>query len=169
MRAALKCALLLAALTNGPPALAELLAQRVPVTVIASGGFCDQPPDEVISAPGADGGQYEHNFRAFDYVVRGDHFPAQIRLGIGVRVRIDSYGPGHPIRVLIVPPEGRTGSWDLKIGQDGELEFGRLPAIGGALPEGRYLLSALDGDSSLFTFALTLEGLAEESLCVPVS
>jgi hypothetical protein len=169
VKAVLKLGLLIVGLGLGTPADAELLATSLPVKVVASGGYCDQPPDEIVAAPEADGGQYEHNFRPFDYVVKGDRFPAQIRLGIGVRVKISGYGPGRSVRVLVVPPEGRTGAWDMRIGPDGQLEFGRLPAIGGALPEGRYLLSALDGGKYLFTFALTLEGEAEESLCVPVS
>lgn len=169
MNRPLRSALLVAAIAAAAPVEAELLSSRVPVTVIASGGFCDHPPDEYVPAPEAEGGRYERNFRGFDYVVRGDRFPAQIALGIGVRVRIKGYGPGRPIRVLVQPPEGRSGSWDQKIGQDGELEFGRLPAVGDALPEGRYLLSVIDDGRYLFTFALTLDGIAEESLCVPVS
>jgi hypothetical protein len=169
MRHPLLSALSFAATAVVGPAHADLIANRVPVTVITSGGFCDHPPDEYVPAPNAEGGRYEHNFRGFDYVVRGDRFPAQIALGIGVRVRITGYGPGRSVRVLIQPPEGRSGSWDQKIGQDGDLEFGRLPATGDALSEGRYLLSALDGERFLFTFALTLDGMAEDSLCVPVS
>ena len=169
MKPVLLTALALAGLAAAAPVQAELIATRVPVTVIASGGFCDSPPDQYVAAPEAEGGRYEHNFHGFDYVVRGDRFPAQVALGIGVRVRIEGYGPDRSVRVLVEPPAGRSGSWDQKIGRDGELEFGRLPAIGGALPQGRYLLSVLDDGRYLFTFALTLDGMAEESLCVPVS
>jgi hypothetical protein len=169
MRSIVIATLLFCALSAAGPARAELVRHWLQVTVVASGGFCDHPPDEIIPAPDADGGQYEHSFRGFDYVVRGDSFPAQISLGIGVRARIEGYGPGRMVRVRIQPPSGPSGSWEMKVGPDGELEFGRLPAIGKALEEGRYYLSVVDQGRRLFTFAITLEGMVEENLCVPVS
>jgi hypothetical protein len=162
-------AILVLLLAVAGSARAELARQWVPVRIIASGGFCDHPPDEYVRAPDAEGGRYEHNFSEFDYVVRGDSFPAQIGLGIGVRSRIEGYGPGRVVRVRVQPPNGRAGSWEMPVGQDGELEFGRLPATGKALEEGRYYLSVLDEGRKLFTFAISLEGDAEASLCVPVS
>ena len=148
---------------------AELVKQMVPVTILSAGGFCDSPPDEIIAAPDAERGQYEHNFRPFDFVVRGDRFPAQISLGIGISVRIDGYGPGSNIRVRISPPSGPIGGWDMTIGQTGVLEFGRVPATGKALETGRYYLSVIDKGRVLFTYSITLKGEAEDSLCVPVS
>lgn len=151
------------------PAQSEMIRSAVPVEVLASGGHCDRAPDVVVKAPTASGGQYERIFRPADYVVRGDRFPAQVGLGIGVRVRISGYGPGRTVTVLIIPPEGNRGSWEQTVNGAGDLDFGRLPAFGEALPEGRYLLSAMDDGRYLFTYAITLEGAAEESLCVPVS
>jgi hypothetical protein len=150
-------------------AAADMLKSTVKVKVIASGGQCDKPPDTIIPAPSAGGGQIERSFGPADFVVKGDRFAAQKGLGIFLRVRIRGYGPGREVTVMVEPPVGRTGVWEQPIGRDGELDFGRFPAIGEALPQGRYLLSVLDDGQYLFTYAITLEGEAEESLCVPVS
>jgi hypothetical protein len=159
------CAILLV----GLPVQAEMVASNIPVEVVEVGGHCEAPPDLVLPAPGAGGGKIQRNYGTSRYVVQGDRFPAQVELGIGIRVRMSGYGPGRTVTVRVVPPVGKTGLFDLQIDPDGTLDFGRLPAVGEPLPEGRYLLSALDGERLLFTFAITLDGVVEDSLCVPIS
>lgn len=148
-------------------AAAEILVARVPLTLDAIGGICDRAPDDI--APGADGKDVEHSDTYFDYAVRGDALDAQAQMGIGVRVRIKGFGPGDLARVQIVPPSGQLQFWDYDIGDGGMIEFAYLPRVGGTLSRGRYLFSVMDGDKAIFTAAITLNGLAEESLCVPVS
>ena len=156
-------------LAQAGAAVAGILKSTVDVTIVAVGGQCDRPPDKLVPAPSAGGGQVERSFGPADVVVTGDYFAAQPGLGVFLRVRIAGYGPGRAVRVMIEPPVGRIGHWDQPIGADGELDFGRFPAPGEALPEGRYLLSVLDGGQYLFTYAITLNGVADESLCVMVS
>ena len=158
---------LFAFLASAAPA--EMIKAAVKVKVLAVGGQCDAPPDAIVAAPNAGGGQYENTKGLADYVVKGDRFPAQRAMGIGLRVKLSGKWRGKTVTVLVLPPVGRTGSWEQTVASDGTIDFGRLPAIGEALPEGRYLLSVLDQGIYLFTYAITLDGVAEESLCVPVS
>lgn len=151
----------------GSAAGAEIVTSSVPVVIEAVGGQCEHAPDEVIVAPGAGGGQAERTFGFARYVVTGDRFAAQKGLGIGVRVRMAGYEPGRTVTALIEPPVGRTGSWDVRVDQDGGLDFGRFPAVGEALPQGRYLLSLLDGGKVLFSYAITLVGETDDGLCLP--
>jgi hypothetical protein len=158
---------LLVALGLASPSSAEILRATVPATVIASGGHCDRIPDEVVPAPDAGGGQYDHNFRPFDYVVTGDAVPAEPGLGIGVRVQLDGILPGEPIRVRIDPPGGDSGSWGMAAGQDGQIEFGRLPAPGKALPVGDYRLSVSQKGRFVFAYRITVLAAAPQGLCFP--
>jgi hypothetical protein len=146
---------------------AEIIESAIPVQIVASGGFCEDIPDEIIAAPDASGGQYENRFGHNDYVVLGDFFAAQRGLGVSVRIKLGGYSPGQKVTVRVKPPWGKIGTWDLLIGQDGELEFGRLPATGGSLDEGRYLLSVLDQGRNLFTYRIVLDKEEDATLCVP--
>lgn len=149
------------------PAAAEILVAQVPLTLDAIGGICDRTPDDITS--GADGKEVEHSDNYFDFAVHGDVLRAQARMGIGVSVRIKGFGPGDSARVHIVPPSGQLQFWDYDIGDGGMIEFAYLPRVGGTLSQGRYLFSVMDGGKAIFTAAITLQGRAEESLCVLVS
>jgi hypothetical protein len=155
------------AMLSGPVG-AEVLRAAVPAQVVASGGHCDRIPDETIPAPDAGGGSYDHNFSAFVYVVSGDSVPNEPGLGIGVRVRLEGFLPGEPIRVRIDPPDGdEAGSWNMAVGPDGEIEFGRLPAYGEALPVGQYRLSVSQGGRWVFSYAIRVVTAEVQGLCIP--
>jgi hypothetical protein len=156
-------------LAGTTPAAAQMISSTVPVEVLAAGGHCETPPDEIVAAPGAGGGAVLRNNGLANYVILGDRFPAQVELGIGILVRIAGYGPGRIVTVRIVPPVGNTGEWKLPISEAGDLDFGRLPAIGEPLPQGQYLLSVLDDDKVLFTYAITIAGHDAEILCSALS
>ena len=149
------------------PAAAEVLVAQVPLTLDAIGGICDRAPDDIT--PGADGKEVEHSDNYFDFAVHGDVLRAQARMGIGVSVRIKGFGPGDSARVHIVPPSGQLQFWDYDIGDGGMIEFAYLPRVGGTLSQGRYLFSVMDEGRAIFTAAITLNGLAEDRLCMPVS
>jgi hypothetical protein len=165
MRTMLFCVALL--VTGLGPATAEVLVARIPLTLDAIGGICDRAADEI--APGADGKDVEHSDTYFDYAIRGDVLRAQAQMGIGVRVRIERFGPGDAARVHIRPPSGELQFWDYDIGDGGMIEFAYMPRIGGTLSPGRYLFSVMDGGEEIFTAAIMLDGVAEDSLCAPVS
>lgn len=167
MKKMVLCAALLIPGLSVNPAAAEVLVARVPLTLDAIGGICDRAPDDI--APGADGKDVEHSDYYFDYAVRGDTLAAQAQMGIGVRVKIKGFGPGDSARVQIVPPSGQLQFWDYDIGDGGMIEFAYLPRVGGTLSQGRYLFSVMDEGEAIFTAAITLNGLAEDRLCVPVS
>ncbi len=167
MKKMVLCAALLIPGLSINPAAAEVLVARVPLTLDAIGGLCDRAPDDI--APGADGKDVEHSDNYFDYAVRGDTLAAQAQMGIGVRVKIKGFGPGDSARVQIVPPSGQLQFWDYDIGDGGMIEFAYLPRVGGTLSQGRYLFSVMDEGEAIFTAAITLNGLAEDRLCVPVS
>ncbi len=148
-------------------ATAELLHTTIAARIIASGGFCDTPPDQIVPAPNSNGGSFERNFGGFAFVEKGDQLPARQGMGVGVRVILPGYGPGSPVTVLVQPADDGPSSWDLTVDPDGAIEFGTRPPDGEALPPGRYLLSVLDGSLSLMTFAFTLESEIEDGLCMP--
>lgn len=167
MKTMLFCTALLAPGLFISPVAAEILVARVSLTLDAIGGICDRAPAGV--APGADGKDVEHSDTYFDYAVHGDALAAQARMGIGVRVRIKGFAPGDSARVQIVPPSGQLQFWDHDIGDGGMIEFAYLPRVGGTLSQGRYLFSVMDEGEAVFTATITLNGVAEDSLCVPVS
>lgn len=167
MKTMILCAGLLVAGLSGGLATAEVVVARVPLTLDAIGGICDRPADDI--APGTDGKDVEHSDTYFDYAVEGDVLRAQPQMGLSVRVKIKGYRPGDQARVQILPPSGQLQFWDYDIGDGGKIEFAYLPRIGGTLSQGRYLFSVMEGDDAIFTAAITLKGVAEENLCVPVS
>lgn len=139
----------------------------LPVSIFA-GGHCDRKPDEVLKAPGTETGTIDHNFRGFDFVMEGDILPPAIGMGFGLRVKLPGYGPGHPMTIRIKAPSGDVSTWDIKVPQTGFLEVGRLPMQGRALPEGRYVLTILDGDTLLIAYDFAIVGLDDEGLCFPL-
>lgn len=159
--------ILLAVLAGASPALAEMLKSPVPVQVIDVGGQCDEPPDALIPSPNASQGQLWRDYEDIPYVIRGDVLPAQLGLGIGIRVRISGFLAGQIVTVRIQPPVGDVGFWDQEIDPDGTVYFGRVPAFGEPLPQGRYLLQAYDGNRLLFTYAIHVEGHDTAPLCLP--
>ena len=139
----------------------------LPLSIVA-GGHCDRKPDEVLSAPDAEGGKIDHNFRGFDFVTEGDILPPAIGLGFGLRVKLPGYGPGHKLTIRIKGPSGGPSIWDVKVSDTGYLEVGRLPMPGRALPEGRYVLTILDGPTLLIAYDFAIVGFDPEGLCFPL-
>lgn len=139
----------------------------LPVSIFA-GGHCDRKPDEMLPAPGTETGTIDHNFRGFDFVMEGDILPPAIGLGFGLRVKLPGYGPGHLMTIRITAPNGDVSTWDIKVPETGRMEVGRLPVPGQALPEGRYVLTILDGDTLLIAYDFVIVGLDEEGLCFPL-
>lgn len=157
----------LAVLAGASPAMSEMVKNTVPVQIIDVGGQCDNPPDALIPSPNASEGMLWREYDDIPFVFRGDVLPAQMGLGIGIRVRIAGYEPGQVVTVRIEPPVGDVGFWDQEIDSDGTLYFGRVPAYGEPLPRGRYYLQAYDENSILFTYAIYIEADNEAPLCVP--
>ncbi|WP_305541256.1 hypothetical protein [Tabrizicola sp.] len=139
----------------------------LPVSIFA-GGHCDRKPDEVLPAPGTETGTIDHNFRGFDFVTEGDILPPAIGLGFGLRLKLPGYGPGHVMTIRIKAPNKDVSIWDIKVPETGTMEVGRLPPPGQALPEGRYVLSILDGDTLLIAYDFVIVGLDDEGLCFPL-
>jgi hypothetical protein len=136
----------------------------LPVSIFA-GGHCDRTPDEVLPAPGATTGQIDHNFRGFDFVIEGDILPPAIGLGFGLRVKLPGYGPGQKMTIRIKAPDGDLSTWDIKVSETGFLEVGRLPMPGQSLPEGRYVLTVLDGQTLLIAYDFVIVGSDTTGLC----
>ncbi len=147
-------------------AAAELLHTSIGARIIAAGGHCDKPPNELIAAPNSNGGYFERHSGDYVFAVDGDRFPARKGLGVGVRVVLPGYGPGSPVTVL-VESAGDRSSWDVTVDPDGEIEFGTLPSDGEALQPGRYLLTVMDGRRNLMSFAFIVEREVEDGLCLP--
>ncbi|MCU0902797.1 MAG: hypothetical protein MUE83_02855 [Tabrizicola sp.] len=139
----------------------------LPVSIFA-GGHCDRKPDEILPAPGTETGTIDHNFRGFDFVTKGDILPPAIGLGFGLRVKLPGYGPGHRMTIRIKAPDGDLSTWDIAVPETGTMEVGRLPYPGQALPEGRYVLTILDGDTLLIAYDFVIAGRDDEGLCFPL-
>lgn len=148
-------------------ARADLVHTTVGALILAAGGHCDQPPDELVPAPNSNGGYFERHFGEYVFVEEGDRFPARKGMGVGVRVVLPGYGPGSPVTVMVESTSNRPSSWDLRVDPDGQIEFGTLPPDGEALAPGRYLLTVLDGSRNLMSFAFIVEREIEDGLCTP--
>jgi hypothetical protein len=146
---------------------AEYLQRAPGARVIAAGGHCDKPPDELRPAPAAKDGYIEHHEGEYVFAVDGDTFPARKGLGVGVRVVVDGYGPGSALTVRTWSAHDGPSTWDVRVDPDGQVEFGTLPSDGHALLPGRYLLSVLSGDRALLTFAFTVQDELEDGICIP--
>jgi hypothetical protein len=141
----------------------------LPLSIFA-GGHCDRTPDEQLSAPGTPTGKIDHNFRGFDFVIESDILPPAIGLGFAVRVKLPGYGPGKMMTIHITSPDGDLSVWQRPVPESGFLEVGRLPMRGRALPEGRYILKILDGQTLLIAYDFVITGGDTEGLCIaPVS
>ena len=132
---------------------------------IRAGGHCDRPPDEVLPAPGTQTGGVDHNFSGFDFVTEGDILPPAIGLGFGLRVKLPGYGPGHRMTIRITAPDGHLSTWHIPVPETGILEVGRLPFPGQSLPEGRHVLTILDGETLLIDYGFLIAGADTEGLC----
>jgi hypothetical protein len=135
---------------------------------IRAGGHCDRPPDDVLPAPGTQTGEIDHNFRGFDFVTDGDILPPAIGLGFGLSVKLPGYGPGHRMAIRISAPDGHISTWQIPVPETGILEVGRLPMPGQSLPEGRYVLTILDGETLLIAYDFLIVGADTEGLCTPM-
>lgn len=69
--------------------------------------------------------------------------------------------------IRIKAPDGNVSTWDIKVPETGFLKVGRLPMPGRALPEGRYVLTILNGDTLLIAYDFVILGLDDEGLCFP--
>jgi hypothetical protein len=157
----------LAALAAAPTTARIIDRTLMPVSIFA-GGHCDRKPDEVLPAPGASTGTIDHNFRGFDFVTEGDILPPAIGLGFGLRVKLPGYGPGHRMTIRIKAPDGDLSTWQINVPETGFLEVGRLPMAGQSLPEGRYVLTILDGQTLLIAYDFVMTGSDTEGLCIPM-
>jgi hypothetical protein len=141
----------------------------LPISIYA-GGHCDRKPDEELPAPGTNTGKIDHNFRGFDFVTEGDILPPVVGMGFGLRVKLPGYGPGHRMTIAIKSPDGNISTWDINVPETGYMEVGRLPMPGHSLPEGRYVLTILDGQTLLIAYDFVIVGFDPEGLCMaPVS
>ena len=139
----------------------------LPISIYA-GGHCVRKPDELLPAPGTNTGQIDHNFRGFDFVTEGDILPPAIGLGFGLRVKLPGYGPGHRMTIRIKAPDGNLSTWDIDVPETGFMEVGRLPMPRQSLPESRYVLTILDGQTLLIAYDFVMVGGDTEGLCVPM-
>ena len=55
----------------------------------------------------------------------------------------------------------------MAVGPDGEIEFGRLPAYGQALPVGKYRLSVSQRGRWVFSYAIRVVTAEAQGLCIP--
>lgn len=139
----------------------------LPLSIFA-GGHCDRKPDEVLPAPGTNSGEIDHNVRGFEFVAEGDILPSAIGLGFGLRVKLPGYGPGQRMTIRIKSPDGNLSTWDIDVPETGFMEVGRLPLPGRSLPEGRYVLTILDGQTLLIAYDFVIVGGDTEGLCIPM-
>lgn len=168
MRKVLIAAMGTALALGNPIAQARIIDRTLlPISIVA-GGHCDRKPDEVLTAPGTETGTVDYNFSGFDFVTRGDILPPAIGLGFGLRVKLPGYGPGEPLTIRIKSPDRQTSTWDITVSETGYIEVGRLPMPGQALPEGRYVLSILDGETLLIAYDFVITGFDPEGLCFPL-
>lgn len=163
---ALSVAFIASALGAGPTQARIVDRTLLPISIFA-GGHCDRKPDEVLPAPGTQTGSIDHNFRGFDFVTEGDVLVPAIGMGFGLRVKLPGYGPGKPVTITIKGPNQDLSTWDITVPETGFLEVGRLPMPGEALPEGRYVLSILDGKTLLIAYDFAIVGRDDEGLCFP--
>lgn len=147
---------------------ARIIDRTVLPTRITAGGHCDRKPDEMLPAPGTETGTVDHNLRGFDFVVEGDILPPAIGMGFGLRVKLPGYGPGHRVTIAIKGPNRDLSTWDIEVPESGYMEVGRLPLAGRALPEGRYVLTLLDGETLLIAYDFVIVGFDPEGLCFPL-